>query len=541
MPKVETYGNDKVATRIANQPKFSTPKVRDNSAPITNGLNAFAQSVQKASNDLDDTRAEEALIQFERDKNDVFFNKDNGYFNSKGKDAYDDAEGVNKRLAELQKTYAKTLESEYAKQKFTSASDVHISRGLSSVSRHAATGLNDYENATIAARIENSIESAQQYYTDDSELLLQRTIGEDSVRTKGQKDGLTNDVIAENLQTYRSAFVKATIDAAATNDLARANELMGRMGDQLEGKDVTTVAKMLNKENDTAEVRAKTAEIMGDGSSNLASLSEKMDNLPDGTEREAKIKQEIIRNVKNEYTFNKRVHEDQVKEMYNEHGVGILKGDLKVGDIPIEDVDKLTSAQLSNLMKFERQLANGDAGVTDQAFMSEFRLKPKNEQAKTNPVDLYHKVYGKTDRKELDNIILKARKGEDAPEIRGPRSRSAEVTAALKQITGKKSSSRIDAEFSNAFHSLILDEVAAQTEATGKEVDAVQFTKIVHKMTRKFVEEGMIFDSDRDVEDVPPEHLQEIAAALRNRGLPVNGRSIAEMYLNAKKEGFFDE
>ena len=94
MPKVAQYGDPQVRTQIARQPRADASAgnaVFRSNIQAAQGLASVAEAGAQTMQRIDTTSAEEALVAFEREKNNLFFNPENGYFNTQGKNAYDNA------------------------------------------------------------------------------------------------------------------------------------------------------------------------------------------------------------------------------------------------------------------------------------------------------------------------------------------------------------------------------------------------------------------------------------------------------------------
>ena len=104
MPKVAQYGEPRVQTQIARQPRADASAgnaVFQSNIRAAEGLASVAQAGAQMMQRIDTTSAEEALVAFERDKNNLFFNPESGYFNTQGKNAFDNATAANEALLTL--------------------------------------------------------------------------------------------------------------------------------------------------------------------------------------------------------------------------------------------------------------------------------------------------------------------------------------------------------------------------------------------------------------------------------------------------------
>lgn len=87
MPKIEQYDREPIRTGLARQPtppSLPSSAFRDPTFEAILRLTEIGADIKQRS---DTTSAEETAVQFERDKNDLFFDPKIGYFNTQGKDA----------------------------------------------------------------------------------------------------------------------------------------------------------------------------------------------------------------------------------------------------------------------------------------------------------------------------------------------------------------------------------------------------------------------------------------------------------------------
>ena len=89
MPKIAQYGEAEVTTQIATSPRARVPR---GESFIAQGAADLATGIEAMGVRIDTTEAEEAAVSFEQEKNDLFFNPDSGYFNTRGKNALDGAD-----------------------------------------------------------------------------------------------------------------------------------------------------------------------------------------------------------------------------------------------------------------------------------------------------------------------------------------------------------------------------------------------------------------------------------------------------------------
>tara|TARA_R110000803_G_scaffold4054_6_gene13887 strand:- start:564 stop:2468 length:1905 start_codon:yes stop_codon:yes gene_type:complete len=176
------------------------------------------------------TEAGDAVVAFEREKNDLFFNQDNGYYATQGKTAYDgygDAEG------KYQKLYDKHYNelSSGAKDKAKNAFNTHYTNDSTKMAQHSAAGFSAYEDDMSKSAIENSVELSGFNYNDRTITDQQMRSGMTTVTQMAKKAGVDSE---ERVQNYVMTNVTGMVGAALEHDdIDGANDVLDAYGDML--------------------------------------------------------------------------------------------------------------------------------------------------------------------------------------------------------------------------------------------------------------------------------------------------------------------
>lgn len=549
MAKVLQYGGQQVSTEVARTPTLGTPTITDNSGVIGGAMKGLLGAAQKEVTKIDETDAENALVQFEREKNELFFNAETGYFSTSGKNAFDGRESTSKALDDLQKKYSESLTNQGARDIFSRSSNVHVTRGRTTIAKHASDGFKAYESATVAARVENSIETGMLYYNNNDELALQRQVGRQAVIDKADRDGLDGVAKNELLQNYDSKFAAAIITAAGQQDISRANELYGRLGDRLEGSEALTIAENMKKLNFDADALSASSEIISDGSRSLADMVNDVNAMEINTPEDAKIKTEVMRQVKNQYSLNKAIKDEADVAAFEDYATQIEDGAGQFGqasfttkDIPGRVWENMPQKDRNALLKMEKVISSGDNIATDEVLLNDLMMLPKQELAKLR-APMYFDRVGGSDRTTLRNAIIAARKPTTDDTIGFARTRASIISQSMEQIFGRKSSkySSNQLKQANELHRMINAESQYRQQMLGRKLTPVEFEDLMHGFTRKAVMgKGVFWDSESDITDVPEEHYGVISKELRARGVPVTSDNIIKFYGQAKAQGTLD-
>jgi len=543
MPRVLQYQPNQTSSEIVNQPRTSA---QAGSAVFQANIQAADRLVDitragiQIKQRIDTTAAEEALVQFERDKNSMFFNPENGYFNTQGRNAYDGADAASKALDDLKKRYGESL-SIGAKTLFDSAADVHISRGRSDISRHASKGLAAWEIATTRAQVENSIENAELYWTQPDKLRVQNELGRQAILDNAQRLGIGAEATNERLQTFDSSFAKAAIRAATTHSSIDGERALDRYSDMLEAPDRAQLERgIANKKQEEKTVSdAQQSVLLGtqlvDTFDDRESIREQVNQIEDPI-----LRKQTMSEAMRQFNLKKQALDEAQADAFERAESHVIAGG-SAETFKIEDPQGWN--QLS--AKQKRNIESGKATITDWNTYSDLMVLPREQLRKVNPVDHFDKL-APPERSKLISAVKSAQgvgQQRDQIDHQIGRTRNSQTTAALEQLLGKKSGWNIDKrQRADAFYSLLDDEVLFQETQKGESLSSTEFTQLLSNMTRKVTLERNFFgidilvpDLEQDITDIPPENLQTLSRFLRNNGIPVTVDNLVKAQRQAEE------
>lgn len=523
MPTVPRVSTPTVGLEVSNQPKA---RVMD----VSSGALALGQSIDKAADTgldiierLDTTAAEEAMVNFERAKNDVFFNPETGYFNTQGRNAVDGAEPTSKQLETLARQHSQALRSAQARRLFDRAVQGRIARDQQSILQHASKGQKVYEIATLAAQQENAIENGALYFANDEELEISRQSGRMSVTDQAGIEGVDAQILAERLQTFESIFTKSAISAALDgNNVARAQTLFDKYESRLEGPDKVAVQKALTKATDDLYVLGKVNEIMAQADT-LAEMQPLINAETDPVKRKA-----IQTEATNEYNRREKIKTERIEKLYDDLGTAVFTGQIRVRDITVEQAELLGASKISALQRFENEIASGKKIVTNEAVKNKLDAMLPEELAKIDPF-AYRGDLSDNDFTALQARWRTAKAGDEKAEDTFGRTKATALNQTIEQIFGKKAK----AEQVNAFSRM----VGEQAKAEGIK-DMKGYEELLARMSTRVVKErDYWFDTTQTLKNIPAEHQPALAAELRRVGREVNPANMLQLYELAKKKG----
>lgn len=522
MPKVATYNGPQVETQVVKGARAGNVATGAFSQPLIEGGAQLAKGFAEMQMTLDNTAAEEAVTKFERDKNDIFFNPDSGYFNTSGRTAYDQAPEVTKRLEELKRGYLEGLKSPGAQESFSRVADKQITSSLVDVDRHSAKNIKAWEVATINASVENTIENASLYWNDNDKIQVQHALGRQSIIDAAELEGITGDALNERLQTYSSSFYASSVESATYNNSTDGEELLDKHRGKIEGPQLLKLQKIIDSKK-KAEKTASDSQYAVIEANNLIDKYDSRTEINEALRsiEDPALQQATRKEVMHQFNQREQARSEERTATFESAENHLLEGgSLEVFKSQNPDAwEKLSPKQKQSLIE-------GKAVTTDFNLYYNLMNMPQNEKAKLN-VDDYMSNLAKPERDKLNNEIKRARSGSAL----GFSSRDAETVSTVEQIMGKKRSdwSIKQKEQANDYYQILNAENDARAKDLGRDLTSEEYSTLLNDMSRKVVkEDGFLgfIDTEMSIDDVPREDIPVYSSFLRGRGETVTADNL---------------
>lgn len=514
MPRVEQYQPDQVSTQIARGPRAS--------APPASGLQNVARGLSDLSTGferLDKTAAEEATVEFEREKNDLFFNPESGYFNTQGRNAFDQAGSMSDALDELKRRHSEKLKSPGARQAFDRVANQHVTRARADIAQHSSKHLKAWEVATINSQVENTVENASLYWNDPERLEVQRALGRQSIFESAELEGSSPEVLRERLETYESSFAMSSITAATSSSSESGKAALDKWGAKLEGPDKLKIEAKIQSKEKAEKTQAMSREAVlkagnlvdtyGDRDDARSAMIEDVNTIEDPDTRKAVMKESMFQlNAKLQADAEARGATFEAAENF------IIDG----GSVEVFKTQNPDQWERLNA-KQKRALSSGKTVVTD--FDSYYQLinQPVEKLASTNVSDHFHEL-DPTYRGKLQTAVNSARKG-----LRdGQTTRDAGRKQRLQELTGIKTP-RTKTEITryNSLNRVLDSMIVSKQEELGKDfLSDEQYEQVMSNFSKSIVKErDFWFDSSQNLTDIDSENLESYSNYLRANGIRV--------------------
>ena len=543
MPKVATYGPQQVRTNVTRQPRADASAgnaVFNSNIQVAQGLASVGSAVAQVTQRIDTTSAEEALVAFERDKNNLFFNPEDGYFNTQGKNAFDNAGAANSSLEELKKQYGKSLGTN-AKSMFDKSANLHITRSQADIARHSSKGLKSWEVATIRSQVENTIENASLYWNQPDKLAVQNALGRQAVIDAADLEGIGAEATNERLQTFDSSFAKTSITSAISSSAEEGTAMMEKHSARLEGPDKVKLEKAV-------AAKAKAEKIQSDSQQAIVAGTKLVDTYDSREEvreqvniiEDPELRKKTMTEAMRQFNLKKQGESEAQAESFESAESHVIEGGSAE---TFQATDPEGWERLS--AKQKKGIDSGKAIVTDWNTFSDLMMLPKEELSKVNPTEHFQDL-APGERSKLISAVKSAGgtgSSKDKIDHQVGRTRSAQTTAAVEQIMGKKSKWNDEKRNkANSFYDLLDGEVQHREEQKGSSLSSAEFTDVLSELTREVTIERSAFgvdflypDVEQNVTEIPPENVRTLTKFLRDNGVPVTADNLLKAQRQASQ------
>lgn len=542
MPKVARYNANQVLTRVTRQPRADASAgsaVFQSNIQAAEGLASIVAAGAQMKQRIDTTSAEEALVAFERDKNNLFFDPESGYFNTQGKNAFDNAPAANDSLVKLKKQYGESL-GQNAKSMFDKSADLQITRSQADIARHSSKGLKAWEVATLRAQVENTIENASLYWNQADRLAVQNALGRQAVIDAADTEGIGAEATNERLQTFDSSFAKSAITSATSSSSEEGSAMLEKHGAKLEGPDKIKLEKEIDAKAKAEKLQSDSQQAVLDGARLVNTYDSREDVLTEVNKIEdPELRKKTSTEAMRQFNLKKQAESEAQADSFESAETQIINGG-SAETFQAEDPEgweRLSAKQKSSIQ-------SGKAVVTDWNVYSDLMMLPKSKLSKVNPTEHFQQL-APSERKSLVSAVKSAGgvgSSSDKVDHQTGRTRSSQTTAVLEQVLGKKT--KWDDEKRkqvNSFYDLLDGEVNYRESQKGSSLSSEEFTNTLSDLTREVTIERSIFgidflfpDKDLDITDIPPENVKILSKFLRDNGIPVTSDNLIKAQRQAE-------
>lgn len=544
MPKIEQYQGPQARTEVIKGPRATElPIGAFGAAQLAPALADVGKAFGEVQTRIDKTTAEDALVSFEREKNELFFNPESGYFNLQGKDAYDNSASARKSITDLKSKYSEQLKSQSAREMFDRVAAQHVLSADTDVMKHATKGYQAWETATAKASVENTIENASLYWNDPAKLGVQRELGRQTVLDVADREGITGTALAERLQTYDSSFAGASVEAALVSSSVEADDAMAKYGDLLEGP-------MKQKLQVAIDKKKKAEKTQLDSQMSVLHANKLIDQYGDDRGaildalrdiKDPEMQQKARKEAMYQLTQMDKVKSKQQLDAYNAaYDYTSSQGSVEAFKAASpEQWELLTPTQKKSIEKGEGESHDWNKWY-ETSLMSTGDMKKLDADQVSNIASNFDKSH----RDKFISMVRSARgEGSSADKMGSQvgRTTAGQTKSAVEQLIGKNSGKwgKEDKSRADQFYQLIDTESTRLTDIKGRPLDSNEYSSMLNSLTREVSINksvlGIKYEVTRELSSIPKEDLSILTNYLRKNNIPVTSESLINAYQQANQ------
>lgn len=547
MPTVQTYQADQVRTNVAGTTQAQLSPIPNAMGNLASGIKNLSVEMKQMEAEASFASAQEATLKFEREKNNIFFNPDTGYFNTQGKTAYDQAKQVSEQLEKIRREYSKDLDAN-ARKEYERVTSSMVTRSNADIMRHSSKNLEAWKMANIQAEVENTIENASLYWNNLKQLDVQQALGEQSILDLSDIQGLSPEVTNEKLQTYRSSFSNSIISSALTKSASDAEKAMELWGDQLEGPDLISLQEKIAKKKEIEIEQNLAGESVLRAGKLVNQFGDRTDARSAMLEEVNKIKDPDMRKrVMSEATYQLNLKQQADAE---ERGriFEVAEGALYRGE-SMEKFKANNQEAWAKLSPTQQKALESPARIqTDYNLFSELSLMGtdktgRDKLAKINPSDYFHRL-APPERKELISMVKEARQqatSVEKAEAQIGRTRQQQIRSVIDQLFPDPKDS--DIKRINTIYRLIDNQYRQAKQIKGSELTIDEFNNVMDSVTKDYVIkqsfrgiDWLYPDDSNNISELSDEQVEKYSQILTDNGLRPTVESIMRLYQADKSE-----
>lgn len=551
VPRVEgpSVGNQVVQT-AKRQPLPGEVFQNQGLKGALSGLDVFDKARAAVDKQRSEADAENAVLSYEKQKRNLFYNQDGGYFNTMGKTAYDQAPTIETSLSDIQRLTGEKLTPEAAAI-YNRITQSDLVRAGQSISQHAAKGNHQYTIATKDAVIEDSLEKANLYWGDDfdkvnkdgkkvsSDFTIALVQGEEALIERLMLQGITDGKLyQESLDDYYSGMYASKISGALNDGspdaLATAEADMISFGDDITPDTRVKLVQELDRQKDILYIDQSVTAIRD----NNPEYKDQITAAKAETDPERKA--EIIRQLDNYRAIDDRIKTAEQTDLFNDWSVKIGEQGVPFSKIPMAQLEGLTHGQRASLKSLEDDKARDKVYTQDWQVWTELEgMTDEDIAAIENPMEYRNKL----DNNHYDRLLNQwsaLRTNRDKPAAADlwtdTRTKANAMKGTLTQIIGEVPGAGTGVnklKWANDFERMFQHEVTRmESEKKGK-LTPTEYEEALNNFTGKtnMPDAGWLwFDKDVSMKEIPGEQLMGIRQMVIEARGEVNAQTMLGTY-----------
>lgn len=510
--------------------------------PIAATAKLFAEEKRKA----DDSVVDEKLSELTKYETERIYGPD-GTINKKGKNAFGEIDGVDKDFKTKIGEIAKSLGSDYQKEKFQKKANDVLNSVNRTTTRHVGTEIIRHDNEVASSLIKNEMDVAISAYNDPTRINQALNTQAEALNRIAKNNGWSKEEYDNKLNEIRSKTHSGIIERYLVNDQDMvAEEYFKSVKDTISGDELTNIEKKL----EVGTLRGKSQRFVDQAINEGLSESKALERARQ--EQDPKLRDTYYDRIKMEYGLRDSAKREQLEKLH----INALN---MIDSGKIQDLTKapgwtgMTDGQRSSLINYAKAKVSGKNIQTD--YDTYYNLKTMAATPETQDKFLrlnlmeYRDKLDNGDFEKMINLQTEARKGtaKGKKELDGFRTDAIVVKQAY-EAAGLKVTNK---EKLNAFNSRVEQAQIAAQERLGRKLTNTELAELANTEAKTVVvKEGWLFDDKKKMfelsedeikniryKDVPSSDKVKIETVLRNAKKQVTEEAVRQLYIQKVLNG----
>lgn len=539
MPKVQTVSAPTVQNRGFNASLNTRASAQSFGGGIGSAIQQVAgQAAQIAAREKqedDQAVIKEATNQYRQFVNQRTYLDEDGYYNRKGKQAYESYDSLTGELEQARKRIAENLQPGSQQDMFNSFASDYLINEQESMSRHAATERTNWFNEQDTSLIQQAQQDGSLRWINNGVYSQQIS---SAINNLASRNGWTPEKKEVEKQRYLTAMHSAAIDNILQDSPSAADDYFEAHKDDISPTMHDEIKATIKRQGDAQWTVDNADQILLEG----GSRSEQLARARALTEDDPDRRKLLTAQVEHNYNQQKIAKEESQLAIYDDAAKGVIAGG-SLTEYMQRNPDnwaRMSAAQQQQLIKLSRN----PSGVSQSDLPTYYQIRGLISQgdtgsARTMLLNSMSKLSHPDFKKFADELGKLSGGGRGGSEKDlNVRTSLAHFNDGVEPLIGREPKDGSDRKDWNRRRNILMgiyqedidDYMRTNNRTTIPESER---QKILDRMMIKMNKEDggfLWFDKDVSIDDIPIEDLEGIKGALESQNIPVTPENILKLY-----------
>lgn len=245
--QVPTLGGPQIRSRGIGTPQVqATPVDTSVNQLAQSGLKAAEQIFQKSRDDADTAAIIDAETQLSNWKLNTMFNEQNGVYTRKGRNALDVTNQTLSAYDQQADAIGNSLTNDRQRARWKQLTAGQRQSLNAELNRYEYGERENFYDQADAASLQSASQGATSYFNDPQQIAYYQNKGARIIASNGQRKGLPQEAIEQNIQKFNSSMASDVIQRMAVDDPLKAQQYFASVSSYMTPDDQYKVSKQLS-------------------------------------------------------------------------------------------------------------------------------------------------------------------------------------------------------------------------------------------------------------------------------------------------------